>query len=42
MLKVNTTRIAEFTWSSPEGEIIVPGRQDGYGHFLCQLIAFFP
>jgi len=22
MLKVNTTRIAEFTWSSPEGEII--------------------
>src|SRR5438128_2639215 len=27
MLKVNTTRIAEFTWSSPEGEIIGAGKE---------------
>src|SRR5947207_1153620 len=26
MLKVNTARIAEFTWSSPEGEIIGAGK----------------
>src|SRR6266404_5113793 len=27
MLKVNTARIAEFTWSSPEGEIIGAGKE---------------
>src|SRR5207249_2244248 len=27
MLKVNTTRMAEFTWSSPKGEIIGAGKE---------------
>ena len=27
MLKVNTARIAEFTWSSPEGEIVGAGKE---------------
>jgi len=27
MLKVNTARIAEFIWSSPEGEIIGAGKE---------------